>query len=120
MKLLLDEQLAPQIARELRSRGHDVEAVIERAELVSLPDRELFVRMAVERRAIVTNNASDYIALFGETMAAGQECYGLVLTSDRSMPRSKNTIGLFVRVLDAILRTHPAEDALRNQVRWLP
>ncbi len=34
MKLLLDEMLAPAIARELQARGHDVEAV------AGHPDRE--------------------------------------------------------------------------------
>lgn len=59
MRLLLDEHLAPEIARRLRSRGHDVDAVAERPELVSLSDGELFARMAVERRAILTNDVPD-------------------------------------------------------------
>ena len=120
MRLLLDEHLSPEIARQLRSRGHDVEAAVERPELVALPDHELFARMAAERRAILTNNVPDYIRLFNEALAGGQEHYGLVLIDDRSMPRSRNTIGLFVRVLHDFLEASPAEDALRNQLRWLP
>lgn len=120
MRLLLDEQLSPEIARQLRRRRHDVAAVTERSELVALSDRELFFRMAQERRAIVTNNAADYVPLFNEAIAAGREHYGLLLTDDRSMPRSKKTIGLFVRVLAELLDAHPAEDALRSQLRWLP
>jgi hypothetical protein len=119
LRLLLDEQLSPEIARELRARGHDVEAVAERPELVSLSDRELFARMAIERRAIVTNNVPDYIKLFTEALIAAREHYGLLLTDDRSMPRSRNTIGLFVRILAEFLDAHPAEDTLRNQLRWL-
>jgi hypothetical protein len=46
--------------------------------------------------------------------------HGVVLTSRRRMPRGKNTIGLFVRVLDDFLRRHPHEDALLNNYRWLP
>lgn len=120
MRLLLDEQLSPAIARQLRARGHDVEAVVERPDLVSLSDRELFVRAAAERRAIATNNVPDFVKLFNEALASGEESFGLLLTDDRSMPRSKDTIGLFVRVLDALLDAHPAEDSLRNQLRWLP
>ena len=120
MRLLLDEHLSPQIARRLRSRGHDVQAVVERPELVSLPDRELFARMVAERRAILANNVLDYVKLFNEWLGGGDEHYGLLLFDDRSVPRSRNTIGLFVRVLDELLDAHPAEGALRNQLRWLP
>lgn len=120
MRLLLDEHLSPEIARRLRSRGHDVEAAVERPDLVSLPDHELFARMAAERRAILTNNVPDYVKLFNAALSRGEEHYGLLLTDDRSMPRGRNTIGLSVRVLDELLGAHLAEGALRNQLRWLP
>ena len=120
MRLLLDEHLAPEIARQLRSRHHAVEAAVERPDLVSLPDHEHFARMATERRAILTNNVADYVKLSSDALGQGQEHYGLLLFDDRSMPRGRNTIGLFVRVLDEFLDAHRAEDALRNQLRWLP
>jgi len=120
LRLLLDEHLSPEIARQLRSRSHDVEAAVERPDLVALPDHELFARMAAERRAILTNNVPDYVKLFSDALGRGEEHYGLLLTDDRSMPRSRNTIGLFVSVLTAFLEANPAEDALRNQLRWLP
>lgn len=120
MRLLLDEHLSPEIARQLRSRGHDVEAVVERTELVSLPDHELSARMAAEQRAILTNDIPDYVKLFGEALRRGEEHYGLLLVDERRMPRSRNTIGLYVRVLDELLEGNSAEDALRNQIRWLP
>ncbi len=120
MRLLLDEHFSPEIARQLRARGHDVEAVAARPELISLPDAELFARMAAERRAMLTNNVVDYLKVFNGALGRGEEHYGLLLTDDRSMPRSRNTIGLFVRVLDDFLDAHSAEDALRNQLRWLP
>lgn len=120
MRLLLDEHFSPEIARQLRFRSHDVEGVVERSELVSLPDEELFVRIAAEQRAIATNDVADYIKLFGEALSRGDTHDGLLLVDERSMPRSRNTIGLYVRVLDELLEAHPAEDALRNQLRWLP
>jgi hypothetical protein len=120
LRLLLDEHFSPEIARQLRSRRHDVQAVVERPELLSLPDHELFSRMAAERRAILTNDVPDYLRLFNQALGAGEDSYGLLLTDDRSMPRARHAIGLFVRVLDEFLAAHPADDALRNQVRWLP
>jgi len=111
---------SPEIARQLRARGHDVIAVVERQELISRSDREIFERMAQERRAIVTNNVPDHIALFTQVSAAGGEHYGLLLTDDRSMPRRRDAIGTFVRALGEFLGSHPDDAALRNQFRWLP
>jgi hypothetical protein len=41
VKLLLDEMLSPAIARELRSRGHDVETVAGNPAREALPDPEV-------------------------------------------------------------------------------
>ena len=39
--LLLDEMLSHTIAQQLRSRGHDVMAVVEDPSLMALPDEEI-------------------------------------------------------------------------------
>lgn len=119
MRLLLDEHFTPALAIQLRRRGHDVSAVVEQRELVALPDDEISERAIAQRRAVVTNNVPDYVAYFQRLHAAGREHFGLLLTDDRSMPRDKRLLGRFVRALDAFLRAHPAEDALRNQLHWL-
>lgn len=77
-------------------------------------------RMVSERRAIVTENAIDFVPLARQAATLGEQHYGVVLTSPRSMPRRKETIGLFVRALDAFLTDHTTDDACRNEVRWLP
>lgn len=46
--------------------------------------------------------------------------YGVVFSSRRQLPRSRETIGLSVDVLDDFLARHPAVDALRDTPRWLP
>jgi Domain of unknown function (DUF5615) len=118
--LLLDEHYSPEIATQLRKHGHDVVSVAERPDLVGLGDDELLARMASERRAIVTENAIDFVPLARQATTVGEQHYGVVLTSPRSMPRRKGTIGLFVQVIDAFLTNHSADDACRNDVRWLP
>ena len=120
MRLLLDERYSPQIARRLRERGHDVISVSEQKHLRGLSDSELMHRMSNERRAILTNNVHDYVPLASSLVAAGQGHAGLILTSDRSLPRRRNTIGRFVRVLNQFLSQEPRVDALRNRIRWLP
>ncbi|MEA2380302.1 MAG: hypothetical protein QOH72_273 [Solirubrobacteraceae bacterium] len=119
MRLCLDELYSPRIAAELRARGHDAISVHDRPALIGLPDAPLLELMADERRAIVTENAGDFVPIAGRLALEGREHFGLVLTSSAALPRSRNTIGRHVRALDAFLIERPADDALRNQVAWL-
>jgi predicted nuclease of predicted toxin-antitoxin system len=119
LKLLLDEQFPPDIARRVREQGHDAIAVCERSDLISAEDEALLALSATQGRALLTNNVRDLIPIATRWVSEGQSHHGLLLVSDRTLPRSRNTIGAYVRALDQFLRAHPAEDALRDQVRWL-
>jgi hypothetical protein len=119
VRLLLDEHYSPEIARQLRTRGHDVVAVAERADLVGLGDDELLRRMAQEQRAILTNNVKDFVPLSSRAALERDDHFGLLLTSDKSMPRRNDAIGRVVDALDAFLQCHQAEHSCRNQVQWL-
>lgn len=120
MRLLLDELYSRRIAEQLREQGHHVSSVTERPDLQGLLDVELFSLMPAERRAILTENWADFQQLITQAAANGMAHYGVVFTSREQLPRSRNTIGLYVRVLDDFLGRHPAEDALMNSYRWLP
>ena len=120
MRLLLDEMIFPAIARELRNDGHDVDAIKrDRPELQSLLDAEIVRRMAVEGRGIVTNDIADFAPLHERLVAAGEEHYGMVFTTDATLPRNKASVLLWVKTLAEVLDLHPAEDALRNRVLHL-
>jgi hypothetical protein len=114
LRLLLDELYSKEIAEQLRERGHDVLAVSEVPDLVSVSDEDLIDRAAKEGRAILTNNAGDFVPPIERS-----DHYGLVLTSDRSLPRSRNTIGLFVRLIDEFMSARPDDDALVGRIHWL-
>jgi Domain of unknown function (DUF5615) len=119
VRLMLDEHYSPEIARRLRAKDHDVAAVAERADLVGLSDEELFRRMALEERAIMTNNVKDFVPLANRAAVDGHDHYGLLLNSDKSLPRGLDAIGRVVDTLDEFLCRHQAKDNCRNQVRWL-
>jgi len=119
LRLLLDEHYSPAIAQALRRRGHEVVSVVEREDLVERSDHELMTQASSERRAVVTENARDFVPLARQTAASGASHYGIVLSSPRTMPRSAGTIGAFVGALELLLLEHPADDALSDQVRWL-
>lgn len=121
MKLLLDEMISPKIARELRGRGDfDVQAIKgDRPDLEAVVDREIIRRIAAEQRTLVTNDVLDFQLIHNQMLAAGEEHYGLIFTSDSTMPRNKASIPLWVSALERVLTEHSAEDALKNRVRHL-
>lgn len=109
MRLLLDEHLSPEIARQLRARGHDVLAVAERPELLGRADRVHFASMSQQRRAIVTRDLGDFRPLLAEALRAGAKTYGLVCVPTR-ISLSRASIGQLVDSLEQLLREHPGDD----------
>jgi hypothetical protein len=119
VRLCLDQHYAPQIAAALRGHGHDVISAEAEEELRGLSDEELLAFCVRGRRALVTENVADFMPLVHRLAERAEEHHGVVFSSPASMPRGAGTIGLFVEVLDRLLRDCPADDALRDQVRWL-
>jgi len=119
VKLLLDEHYANEIAVHLRAAGHDAVTVSERG-LKGTDDEQLLAFAASEDRTLLTNNVRDFLPLVARWAASGQDHFGLLLTSDSSMPRGKDSIGLYVERLRHLMDANPGTRALANQVRWLP
>ena len=110
MKLLLDEHLSPEIARQLRERGHDVVAVGERTDLRRRSDRVHFASLPDEQRAIVTRDLGDFRPLLVEALRRGSSTDGLVCVPER-FPLNRDGIGRLVAALSALLQAHPEVDA---------
>jgi hypothetical protein len=98
----------------------DVISVHERPDLEGLKGPQLFPLLAGEQRAILTENRSDFQEEMRKAAQAGRDHYGVLVTSRHQLPRSKHTIGLYIRVVDDFLARHPDDDALPNSYRWLP
>jgi hypothetical protein len=115
--LLLDEMISPAIARELRARRCDVQAVKrDRPELEGAGDEELVQRMTSERRGLVTNDIADFQPIHDRVMARGDEHYGMVFTDDATLPRNRASIPIWVERLEQLLSERPDEAALRNRI----
>lgn len=110
MKLLLDEHLSPEIARQLREHGHDVIAVGERTDLRGRPDRVHFASLPDEQRTIVTRDLGDFRPLLAQALRRGSSTYGLVCVPAR-FPLNRDGIGRLVAALNALLQAHPKVDA---------
>ena len=117
MKLLLDEMWTAAIAVQLRRRGHDVEAVVEREDLVGRPDPTIFAVAQAEQRVIVSENVPHFRHLAEARILTGQRHCGLVFTTNHSFPRSeRRTPGRMVAALSDLLQSDPD---LQNLEHWL-
>lgn len=101
----------------LREQGFDAAAAVERG-WGALADEALFRACVVEERALVTNNARDFVPLAREWTAAGENHFGLILTNDRSWSRSRDGIGRLADALAVLLADHGSA-GLFDRVHWL-
>jgi len=74
--LLLDEMLDPQIAIQLRRRGHDVLAIQEDSTLQGRPDPEVLARATELGRVLVTDNVADFSRLHRIVLQEGDHHAG--------------------------------------------
>lgn len=116
MKALLDEQLSPQIAAELRSRGRDVIAVGERPDLIGRSDREILDVACTEGRAVITNNIKDFRPLAAERLARGSSHSGLILLPSKRT-RTRAAVERLADAIEAVLVENPG--GLASSERWV-
>jgi hypothetical protein len=107
VKVLLDEQLSPLIARVLRERGLDVEAVAERSDLAEASDWDVLDVAAGEQRAVVTNNIKDFRPIAAERLANGRGHTGLILLP-AGRDRSRGATGVLADAIEQVMRSNPS------------
>jgi hypothetical protein len=117
VKALLDEQLSPQIARALRERGLDVEAIAERSDLPEAADVDVLEVAAREQRAVVTNNIKDFRPLAAERLVDGRGHAGLILVP-ASRSRSRNATGVLADAIETVMSAHP--EGIPGTEHWIP
>lgn len=108
-RLLLDEMLSAPLALALNERGLDVEAVVERRELVGGPDEALLEVAAREDRVLVTKNVVDVVPLSQQWVATGRTHAGLVLISTRRFAEARDWIGAVTAALAQARLPAPGE-----------
>lgn len=116
MRLLLNEQISPVVSSRLRERGLDVVSPSD-VGTRGASDAAQFDWAATNGRAIVTYNIPDFRPLADQYLARGKDQWGLIFVSERTIPQ--RDIGALIRALEAAVRAHPADDALRNQTVFL-
>ena len=119
MKLLLDEMLSPEIARQLRARGHDVEAVAGHPGWEGLSDAQIMAVARTECRVVVTNNLRDYRPLHSEAITRGGQGHFGMIFMPTSYRRTRSDTGRIITALEARLAQYPGERDLANGEVWL-
>ena len=119
MKLLLDEMFSLAIARDLRSRGYDVEPVAGNPDREALSDREVLALARAEHRAIVTNNLRDFRPLHHEAITPGGAGHFGMIFMPGSYRRTRADTGKIIAALEEILTRYPGEKDLANGEAWL-
>jgi hypothetical protein len=116
---LLDEMVSPAIARALRERGHDVEAVKEHRGWEGLADPDLVLLALRERRAIVTPNLRDFRPLHAELITPGSAGHAGFVFVPTTYRLTRADIGRIVMALEAKLIEYPGERDLANAETWI-
>jgi hypothetical protein len=112
--------LDPEIGVQLRRRKWDVESVQrEHQDLIGVADAMVLERATELGRALVTDNIRHFLPLHLRYLAEQRTHAGLILAHPRGYPRSKKTIGIWVRGIEHVLRKL-ATASTENLCEWLP
>lgn len=103
MKLYLDEDLSPRIARALRRKGIDAVSAYEVGNL-QLSDWEQLAYAAREGRCLVTRNARHFVLLSQEAIRRQQPHAGIVFCPSRFQGSETQAI---VAALVQVVRRYP-------------
>lgn len=118
MKLVLDHHFSPLLAHRMRDLGHDVVTAAEQSWHRD-SDEALLSHATEDGRALVTADVKDLVPIARRWAEQGRPHAGVVLAPASSVPRTQAGVGQAVRVLVALLDSHPATDALGDRVHWL-
>jgi predicted nuclease of predicted toxin-antitoxin system len=103
VKLLLDAMISAVISEQLRTRGHDGEAVSERSALRGMTDDELFEYAQTAQRCLVTYNRDDFLEIDRLRRSRGKSHLGVVILNPKRFPQGQASVGALVAALERLL-----------------
>lgn len=111
LRLYLDEDVIPELARVLRSRGWDAVSAHE-VGAFSLTDEEQLDRASAQGRAVLTFNYGDFLRIGREWLIANRPHAGIIVSFHQYQRRELGNLArLCLALLDAV-----SADNLRDSV----
>lgn len=107
------------LARELRERGLDAEAVDERPALRGLADEELLAIASAEERVLLSENVADFMRLYGEWAEGGRAHAGIVIALSGRFSRTPAGYEALVSALAELCAKRPEREGLVSAVHFL-
>jgi uncharacterized protein with PIN domain len=98
VKLYVDADITPRLARALRERGYDVLSAHE-AGMAEASDSEQMAFATAHERALLTCNAGDFTAIFEDYWDADREHFGLIVSEQLELGEMIRRV---TRLLDAV------------------
>jgi len=98
VKLYVDADITPRLARALRARGYDVLSAHE-AGNADASDAEQMAFAVTEGRALLTCNAGDFTLIFEDYWDAGREHGGVIVSEQLEFGEMLRRVG---RLLDTV------------------
>jgi len=117
VKLLLDEMWTQVIAEQLRQRGHDVVAVVEREDLAGKSDRDILIAAQREQRVLVTDNEDDFCPIVAAELSRGHSHVGVIYTTRRRS--SRHDAAIIGKMVTGLVKLLEADVDFSNQEHWL-
>jgi hypothetical protein len=82
-------------------------------------DESLLGLCGHDQRALLTNNVADFAVISRRWRTDGRSHSGLIVTSDASLPRMRDSLGRFVDALDALMQDSSRVDIFVDRIHWL-
>lgn len=116
MRLILDHHYPAAIAVDLRRQGWSAVTLVERGWQV-LDDESVLNACQAEGLTLVTNNVSDFTVIARQWHMQGRSHNGLIFTSDRRWPRTRDGSGALTTAL--IDLRGDGNDNWIDRIHWL-
>lgn len=117
MKLFLDENISPRVAKQLRDYSFDAVSVFD-IKANGFSDEQQLETAINEKRAFVTYDLKDFINLAKDYIAKGKQHYGIILVSNKTISQREPSL-LTSALRKLIENVRKDDDSLVNKIIFL-
>lgn len=118
MRIFLDHHYPNALIKALRDSGIDAVNALE-VGMQSSTDEEILEYCRQEHLTVLTNNHGDFAQIARYWSISNRNYWGIIYTSDRSLPRTVANASEFTHRIKVLIATILPGADLQDQQRWL-